>query len=292
VSTPTSPQTSAQSASDDDSLRPPSSAQEGSQPAPQPGSTNPFDLTGQVALITGGNSGIGLGMAAGLAKSGSAVAVWGTNADKNAKAVEQIRSLGVDADSFVCDVGDEAQVEAAFAATLERFGRIDSCFANSGISGNGSSFLEMTSEEWHRVTRVNLDGVFYTLRGAARHMVARGGGGALVVTASLAAIQGQARGQHYAATKGGVIAMMRACAIEFARYGISSNAILPGWVETDMTEKLFAVDRFADAVMPRMPFRRWGTPADFGPIATYLASPTTRWHTGEVHLIDGGYSIF
>ena len=86
--------------------------------------------------------------------------------------------------------------------------------------------------------------------------------------------------------------MMRACAIEFARYGISSNAILPGWVETDMTEKLFAFDRFADAVMPRMPFRRWGTPADFGPIATYLASPTTRWHTGEVHLIDGGYSIF
>jgi NAD(P)-dependent dehydrogenase (short-subunit alcohol dehydrogenase family) len=291
TSTGTSPQTSDQSASPDDSVRPPS-AQEGSQPAQQPGSTNPFDLTGQVALITGGNSGIGLGMAAGLAKSGSAVAVWGTNADKNAKAVEQIRSLGVDADSFICDVGDEAQVEASFAATLERFGRIDSCFANSGISGNGSSFLEMTSEEWHRVTRVNLDGVFYTLRGAARHMVARGGGGALVVTASLAAIQGQARGQHYAATKGGVIAMMRACAIEFARYGISSNAILPGWVETDMTEKLFAVDRFADAVMPRMPFRRWGTPADFGPIATYLASPTTRWHTGEVHLIDGGYSIF
>jgi NAD(P)-dependent dehydrogenase (short-subunit alcohol dehydrogenase family) len=231
-------------------------------------------------------------MAAGLAKSGSAVAVWGTNAEKNANAVEQIRTLGVDADSFICDVGEEAQVEAAFAATLERFGRIDSCFANSGISGKSSSFLEMTSDEWHKVLRVNLDGVFYTLRGAARHMVARGGGGALVVTASLAAIQGQARGQHYAATKGGVIAMMRACAIEFARYGITSNAILPGWVETDMTQRLFAYDRFADSVMPRMPFRRWGTPADFGPIATYLASPTTRWHTGEVHLIDGGYSIF
>ena len=261
--------------------------------APQPDrSTKPFDLTGQVAMITGGNSGIGLGMAAGLAKAGSAIAVWGTNADKNAKAAEQIRSLGVDADSFICDVGEESQVEAAFAATLQRFGRIDSCFANSGISGKSSSFLEMTSDEWHKVMRVNLDGVFYTLRGAARHMVARGGGGALVVTASLAAIQGQARGQHYAATKGGVIAMMRACAIEFARYGITSNAILPGWVETDLTEKLFAGDRFASAVMPRMPFRRWGTPADFGPIAIYLASPTTRWHTGEVHLIDGGYSIF
>lgn len=251
-----------------------------------------FDLRGHVALITGGNSGIGLGFASGLAKAGANIAVWGTNEEKNKAAVAQIRTLGVEAEGFRCDVGDEEQVEAAFTATLERFGRIDSCFANSGIGGSAPSFLEMTSEEWHRVLRVNLDGVFYTLRGAARHMVARGGGGSLVVTASLAAIQGQAKGQHYAATKGGVISMMRACAIEFARYGISANAILPGWVETDMTERLFSYDRFAQAVMPRMPFRRWGTPADFGPIAVYLASPSTRWHTGEVHLIDGGYSIF
>ena len=255
-------------------------------------SSNPFDLTGQVALITGGNSGIGLGMAIGLAQAGSKVAIWGTNSAKNKAAVEQIRAVGVDAESFICDVGEEADVEAAFTATLDRFGRIDSCFANSGIGGSAPSFLEMTADEWHRVLRVNLDGVFYTLRGAARHMVQRGGGGALVVTASLAAIQGQPKGQHYAATKGGVISMMRACAMEFARHGITANAILPGWVETDMTSQLFAWDRFRDSVMPRMPFRRWGTPADFGPIACYLASPATRWHTGEVHLIDGGYSIF
>ena len=150
----------------------------------------------------------------------------------------------------------------------------------------------MTLDEWRRVTRVNLDGVFFTLRGAARHMVARPGGGALVVTASLAAIQGQPRGQHYAATKGGVISMMSACAIEFARYGITANAILPGWIETPMTEGAFSWDRFRDAVMPRMPLRRWGEPGDFGPIAVYLASSHTRFHTGEVHLIDGGYSIF
>jgi NAD(P)-dependent dehydrogenase (short-subunit alcohol dehydrogenase family) len=253
---------------------------------------NPFDLTGHVALITGGNSGIGLGMAAGLAQAGASIAIWGTNADKNSAAVAKLRDLGADADAFRCDVGEESEVEATFIATLERFGRIDSCFANSGVGGKAKSFLEMTSEEWHRVLRVNLDGVFYTLRGAARHMVDRGGGGSLVVTASLAAIQGQAHGQHYAATKSGVIGMMRACAIEFARYGITANAILPGWVETDMTEQLFQYDRFANAVMPRMPFRRWGAPADFAPIAVYLASPATRWHTGEVHLIDGGYSIF
>jgi NAD(P)-dependent dehydrogenase (short-subunit alcohol dehydrogenase family) len=254
--------------------------------------SNPFDLTGQVALVTGGNSGIGLGFAEGLARAGSDIAIWGTSEEKNAAAVEHIQALGVKAVAFKCDVGEEAEVEAAFAATVEAMGKVDSCFANAGVGGAAKSFLDMSADEWHRVLRINLDGVFFTLRSAARHMVDRGEGGSLVVTASLAAVQGQARGQHYAATKGGVISMMRACAIEFARYGISANAILPGWVETPMTEKTFAWDRFSDAVLPRMPLRRWGRPEDFSPIAVYLASPATKFHTGEVHLIDGGYSIF
>ncbi len=254
--------------------------------------TNPFDLSGQVALITGGNSGVGLGMAEGLAQAGAALAIWGTNADSNARAVELLRERGPAAEAFLCDVGDEAQVEAAFAATIERYGRIDSCFANAGVGGGAESFLDMSLEEWRRVTRINLDGVFLTLRGAARHMVARGGGGSLVVTSCLAAIQGQPRGQHYAATKGGVISMMRACAIEFARYGISANAILPGWVEAPASETGFAWDAMRDATTPRMPLRRWGVPGDFAPIAVYLASSHTRFHTGEVHVIDGGYSIF
>jgi NAD(P)-dependent dehydrogenase (short-subunit alcohol dehydrogenase family) len=255
--------------------------------------SNPFDLSGRVALVTGGNSGIGLGFAEGLAAAGSDIAIWGTNAAKNTAAVELLTGkYGVRAASFICDVGEEAQVEAAFAATVEALGKVDSCFANSGVGGAAKSFLDMSADEWHRVLRINLDGVFYTLRAAARHMVTRGEGGSLVVTASLAAIQGQARGQHYAATKGGVISMMRACAVEFARYGISANAILPGWVETPMTSDLFAVDKFSSSVMPRMPLRRWGHPDDFSPIAVYLASPATKFHTGEVHLIDGGYSIF
>jgi NAD(P)-dependent dehydrogenase (short-subunit alcohol dehydrogenase family) len=263
------------------------------QPNPQPNTRpNPFDLSGRVALITGGNSGIGLGFAEGLAQAGSDIAIWGTNESKNAAAVEKIRAYGVKVASFLCDVGDEAAVTATFAATVESMGRVDACFANSGVGGAAKSFLDMSADEWHRVLRVNLDGVFYTLRAAAKHMVERGEGGSLVVTASLAAVQGQAKGQHYAATKGGVISMMRACAVEFARNGISSNAILPGWIETPMTEGLFAWDRFADNVLPRIPVKRWGQPDDFGPIAVYLASPATKFHTGEVHLIDGGYSIF
>ncbi len=178
------------------------------------------------------------------------------------------------------------------AETLAEMGRVDSCFANAGVAGRAESFVEMTTEEWRRVLSVNLDGVFFTFRAAARHMIERGDGGALVGTSSLAAISGQARGQHYAATKGGLISMIRALAVELARYKVRANAILPGWIETDMTERLTSWEKFASAVMPRIPARRWGLPADFGPIAVYLASDASAYHTGDTHLIDGGYSNF
>src|SRR3954451_14649925 len=251
-----------------------------------------FDLSGHVALITGGNSGIGLGMARGLAESGASVAIWGTNESKNEAAARELEGFGTKVAAFRCDVGEEQQVEDAFAATLDTFGRVDSCFANAGVGGGAPSFMEMTADEWHRVLRVNLDGVFFTLRAAARHMVERGEGGSLVRTASLGASEGQPRGQHYAATKGGLISFMKACAVELARYRISANTILPGWIETAMTEPAFNWDRFRDNVMPRIPVRRWGEPTDFAAIAVYLASPDTRYHTGDTFLIDGGYAIF
>jgi NAD(P)-dependent dehydrogenase (short-subunit alcohol dehydrogenase family) len=251
----------------------------------------PFDLTGKVALITGGNGGIGLGMAEALAQAGADVCIWGTNADKNAAAERTIAAHGRRVVALACDVGDEAAVATAFATTLERLGRVDACFANAGIGG-ASPFVDMTTDEWHRVLRVNLDGVFFTLRAAARHMVARGGGGSLVATSSLAAIEGQARGEHYAATKGAVIAMMRALAVEHARHGIRANAILPGWIETAMTDRLFAWEPMQKKVLPRIPMRRWGETRDFGGIAVYLASDASAYHTGDTLLIDGGYSIF
>lgn len=253
-----------------------------------------FDLTGKAAVITGGNSGIGLGMAEALAQAGAAVCIWGTSTAKNAAALERLRASGAPAHALVCDVGDEEAVERAFAESVRLLGPVHACFANAGVSGraNAKTFAEMETEEWKRVTRVNLDGAFYTLRAAARHMTGHGQGGALVATASLAAIHGQPRGEHYAATKGALIAMIRALAVEFARHGIRANAIVPGWIETAMTEKTLNWDRFRDKVLPRVPMRRWGRPEDFGAIAIYLASDASAYHTGDTFLIDGGYSLF
>ena len=252
-----------------------------------------FDLSGKVAVVTGGNGGIGLGMAEAVAAAGCAVSIWGRNAEKNAKAVARLKAKGGRAEALVCDVSDAKSVEAAMKKTLDSFGRVDGCFANAGVSGRGvPSFLEMSTQEWNRVLRVNLHGAFYTFRAAARHMVGRGGGGVLVGTASLAAVEAAPRSEHYAATKGGMISMVRAMAVEFARHGIRAHAILPGWIETDMTADAVATEGFRTKVLPRVPMRRWGTGADFGGIAVYLMSAASRYHTGDTFVIDGGYSLF
>ncbi len=253
-----------------------------------------FDLTGKTVLITGGNSGIGLGMAEALAQAGACICIWGTNEEKNRSALERIRKINQKSISLHCDVGDEQEVEQRFAETVAALGPVHACFANAGVSGRSEvkSFADMTTAEWKRVTRVNLDGAFYTLRAAARHMVEGGHGGSLVGTASLAAISGPPRAEHYAATKGGLISMMRALAVEFARNRVRANSILPGWIETAMTEKALNWDKFRDRVLPRVPMRRWGRPEDFGAIAVYLVSDASGYHTGDTFLIDGGYSLF
>lgn len=253
----------------------------------------PFDLTGRVALVTGGNSGIGLGMAQAVAEAGADVAIWGTNEEKNAQAQTALHKTGRRVLALRCDVGDEAAVAAAFQETLAVMGRIDGCFANAGVSGRGQrSFMDMSSDEWRRVLRVNLDGAFYTFRAAARHMVERGDGGVLVGTASLAAIEAAPRSEHYAATKGGMISMTRALSVELARYGVRAHSILPGWIETNMTANAIGNPKFHGNVMPRIPMRRWGTGPDFGGIAVYLMSNASAYHTGDTFVIDGGYSLF
>ena len=256
-----------------------------------------FDLTGQVAVVTGGNGGIGLGMAEGLAAHGASIAIWGTSAEKNDVAVDRLAAYDVPVEAMLCDVGDEEAVIEATGAVVESLGRVDSCFVNAGVGGEAPSFVEMTSDEWRRVMRVNLDGAFFTARTVARHMVDRhaGGdtsGGSLVFTTSGSAYLGQQRGQHYGASKAGLIAMMRAIAVEHARHGIRSNAILPGWIESEMTAPAFNWQTFVDKVKPRVPMRRWGEPRDFAGVAVYLASSASSYHTGDVITIDGGYHSF
>ena len=252
-----------------------------------------FDLTGKVAVITGGNGGIGLGFGRALAAAGADVSVWGTNPEKNAAAAAELQEINSSASSLRCDVSDEAQVEECMAAVIERYGRVDGCFPNAGVSSNNSKpFYEHTNDDWFNVMDVNLHGVFYTLRAATRQMVAQGEGGSLVLTSSGTAIQGAPKSQAYAASKGAMIAMMMGLSVEMARHQITANAIIPGWIETAMTADAFGWQKFVDAVMPRIPMRRWGNPDDFGAIAVYLMSDASRWHTGDVIKIDGGFSIF
>ncbi len=256
---------------------------------------SPFDLNGRGVVVTGGNGGIGYGMAQALLAAGASVAIWGSNPDKTARARESLAAQAPDASrvhAFVCDVGDEAQVEAAFADSVAALGRVDACFANAGVGGKGATVMDMTLEDFRRVQRINVEGVFLTFRAAARHMVAHGQGGSLVATASTAALEGAARNSHYGASKGAVTSYVRALAVELARHRIRVNSVLPGWIVTDMTERSVANPKFADAVMPRIPARRWGAIEDFGGIAVYLASDASAYATGEQFVIDGGYTKF
>ncbi len=251
-----------------------------------------FDLSGKVALVTGGNGGIGLGFAEGLAEHGAGVCIWGTNEEKNAAAQAKLESYGGKVAALRCDVSDEKQVEDAFARTVEIFRHVDSCFANAGVGGGGANFDAMTPEEWHRVFKVNMDGVMFTFREAVKHMKQSGRGGSLVVTSSGTARFGARGSEHYSATKAGVIALIQSLAIGQARYGIRANAIIPGWIETAMTERAFQTEVFQTRVMKRIPQRRWGQPADFRGIAVYFASDESAYHTGDTVAIDGGVSHF
>jgi NAD(P)-dependent dehydrogenase (short-subunit alcohol dehydrogenase family) len=252
-----------------------------------------FDLTGRVAVVSGGNGGIGLAMARGLLQAGARVVIWGSKADKTEAARQAlVNETAGEVHALVCDVGDEAQVEAAVARTLERVGRIDGFFANAGVSGFGSPLIDMSLDEFRRVMRVNLEGAFLCFRAAARQMIAQGEGGVLVATASTAALEGAARNSHYGASKGAVTSFVRALAVELARHRIRVNSLIPGWIETDMTAAKFADPRFSANVLPRIPARRWGSADDFAGIAVYLMSEASSYMTGEALVLDGAYTLF
>jgi NAD(P)-dependent dehydrogenase (short-subunit alcohol dehydrogenase family) len=255
----------------------------------------PFDLTGKVALVTGGNGGIGLGMADALAQAGADLIIWGTNETKNAAAKKSLAARGRRVVTRKVDVSKESEVIHGMKEAVAEMGRVDCVVANAGIGGS-SPLVEMTTELFRRIHAVNEEGVFWTFREAAKHMIERAkngdANGSLVVVASTAGIEGAARNSAYGASKGAVMSMSRALAVELARYGIRVNSIAPGWIATDMTAGAQANPVFTEKVIPRIPARRWGQPDDFGGIAVYLASDASAYHTGEAFVIDGGYTKF
>ncbi len=257
---------------------------------------NLFDLTDKVALVTGGNGGIGIGMAEGLAMHGASVVIWGTNEEKNAAAVERLKGQGGAVRSAVIDVADEAAVAAGVADIIREFGRLDQAIANAGISIPRKDLFDISIEDFRRMEDINVHGVLFTLREAARHMVERhkagDSGGSLVGIASTAAIHGAARNEHYGMTKGAVVSMIRSMAVELAPKGITANSICPGWTRSGMTTQLEAWDKFNTNVIGRVPFGGWADGEDFAGIAVYLASRASRFHTGDTIVIDGGYTIY
>jgi len=255
-----------------------------------------FDLSEKVALITGGNGGIGLGMAEGIAECGANIAIWGRNKEKNEESKNLLSKYSIEVNTYEVDVSQEKEVINNVKSVLNDFGRIDSVFANAGMNVFGGSFEEMDTDAYRKVLSVNLDGVFFTLRETTKHMVERAKdgdiGGSVVGVASLAGIEGAAKTQPYSASKGGIISMIKGIAVEHARYGIRANTILPGWIATDMTTINQNNQKFTDKVISRVPMRRWGEPKDFCGIAAYLASDASAYHSGDMFIVDGGYAIF
>lgn len=250
-----------------------------------------IDLRGRTAVVTGGNSGIGLGLAGGLARAGADVAIWARNPDKSSAAVKELQTHGVRAHAFACDVGDEDAVARATAETIGHFGKIDILAANAGIADAGA-YLDTSLDDWQRILRTNLDGTFLCTREVARHMVDRGQGGSIIVVSSTVARYGAAGQAAYAASKSACASLGRTIAVEFARHQIRCNILIPGWVSTPMNDHLREDPRFFDATVRRTPVRRWATPEEFHSVAAFLADPTLTFHTGNEVVVDGGYTIF
>jgi len=254
-----------------------------------------IDLAGKTFVVTGGNGGIGLAMAEGIVMSGGSVVVWGRNDEKNAAAVDTLQAIAparTAATAHVCDVADEAQVIEVMARSVGDFGRIDGLFANAGRGGTGTPFLELPLEEWRAVMDTNLDGVFLTLREAAKVLVEQGDGGSLVAVSSTSSIHGAAGNEAYGTAKTALNGLVRALAVGLARHKIRVNSLIPGWTITDLASGAYESDVFRTATVKRTPVRRWAEPSEFREVGAFLADPSQTYHTGQEVCVDGGYTVF
>lgn len=249
-----------------------------------------FDLKKRVALVTGGNGGIGLGMAKGLASAGATVAIAGRNRSKAEQALTALRALGGEAEFVELDVLKEASCKQAVARVAERFGRLDILVNNAGTTVRKQP-EELSAEEWHHVMNTNLTGAFLCSQAAYPHMV-RAGGGKIVNVGSMMSVFASSYAAPYGASKGGIVQMAKSLAVAWAKDNIQVNSVLPGWIDTDLTRGAREqVAGLNEKVLARTPAKRWGAPDDFAGIAVLLASQASNFITGTAIPVDGGYSV-
>lgn len=252
-------------------------------------SSDMFDLSGKVAMVTGGNGGIGLGIAMGLAGAGANIVIAARSVEKTAQALEDIRALGVEAHGITVDVTQEPAIQRMVTSTIDHMGRLDILVNNSGIAVRAQP-QELTSAQWDSVVDVNLRGAFLASKEAYAQMV-KAGGGKVINVGSMYSIFGSDWGSPYAASKGGLVQLTKSLAVAWAKDNIQVNAVLPGWIVTDLTRGIQDADpnRY-DNISRRIPTGRWGEPSELAGAAVFLASTASDYVTGATLAVDGGYS--
>jgi 2-deoxy-D-gluconate 3-dehydrogenase len=251
---------------------------------------NLFDLTGKVAVVTGGNGGIGLGMAEGIAACGADIVIVGRNPSKAERAVDTLLALGVQAAFIAADVTRKADCRKLVAETLGRFGRLDILVNNAGTSIRKMP-QDYSEEEWHHVIDTNLTSAFLCSQ-AAYPAMKQAGGGKMINIGSMMSLFGAPYATPYASSKGGIVQMSRALATAWAKDNIQVNAVLPGWIDTELTQRAREqVSELHVNVEKRTPAGRWGVPHDLSGVAAFLAGKASDFVTGAAIPVDGGFSI-
>lgn len=257
-------------------------------------SSAPWDMTGKVVVVSGGNAGIGLGFARGIARAGGDVVIWGRRKDANEAAKAELSQFGTRILAQEVDVSDEQRVIAAMDEAVAELGRVYGAIANAGVMKSPGSFLGMTGENYRELVEINQFGAFYVAREAARQMKARWdagdtSGGSIVFCASLSAVTGTVAMQHYNAAKGAMASMARGIAVEMGKYGIRANTVCPGYTISDTVKDPGPGTPMGDQLRSRNPIPRFGTAEDFEGVGVYFMSDMSRYHTGDIVYIDGGW---
>ena len=255
-------------------------------------SRNLFNLKGKVALVTGGNGGLGLGMALGLAEAGANIAIAARNPDKTSDAIKQIEGVGVRAISVPTDVTKETEIESMISQTLDKLGQIDILVNNSGVTMRKEP-EDLSGDEWDHVLNVNLRACFLASKTVYPHMRDRGSGKIINIGSMTSIFGGGGSGAPYSSSKGGIVQLSKSLAVAWAKDNIQSNAILPGWFTTELTAAIpeRQKERY-QLISNRIPAGRWGEPEELAGVAVFLASPASDYVTGSVIAVDGGYSSF